>query len=160
MYLKKSYSTLLEHLDAQVEAYFTYLGLPLGLIKPKIDEFLPIVNRCERRRFPPPFAFPKLADCNLKTMSSQHCQPFIWAPSPFMSPLENRSTCIEKTAYAGDQMSQCKSCMDPDHNTKDRRRSRSPKSKDLEWSPPDKKTTQVLQPIRYPLGQHHMGEII
>ena len=50
MYLKKSYSTLLEHLDAQVEAYFAYLGLPLGLIKPKIDEFLPIVNRCERRR--------------------------------------------------------------------------------------------------------------
>jgi hypothetical protein len=28
---------------------FTYLGLSLGLTKPKIDEFLPIVNKCERR---------------------------------------------------------------------------------------------------------------
>lgn len=28
---------------------FTYLGLPLGLSKPKIEEFLPLVSRCERR---------------------------------------------------------------------------------------------------------------
>lgn len=28
---------------------FTYLGLPLGLTKPKIDDFLPLVTRCERR---------------------------------------------------------------------------------------------------------------
>jgi hypothetical protein len=28
---------------------FTYLGLPLGLSKPKVDEFLPLVSRCERR---------------------------------------------------------------------------------------------------------------
>jgi hypothetical protein len=28
---------------------FTYLGLPLGLTKPRVEEFLPIVNRCERR---------------------------------------------------------------------------------------------------------------
>jgi len=28
---------------------FTYLGLPLGLTKPKIDDFLPMVTRCERR---------------------------------------------------------------------------------------------------------------
>jgi len=28
---------------------FTYLGLPLGLTKPKVEEFLPIVSRCERR---------------------------------------------------------------------------------------------------------------
>jgi len=27
---------------------FTYLGLPLGLTKQKTEEFLPIVNRCER----------------------------------------------------------------------------------------------------------------
>lgn len=29
--------------------HFTYLGLPLGLTKPKIDEFLPMISRCERR---------------------------------------------------------------------------------------------------------------
>lgn len=28
---------------------FTYLGLPLGLTKPKVEDFLPLVNRCERR---------------------------------------------------------------------------------------------------------------
>lgn len=28
---------------------FTYLGLPLGLSKPKVEEFLPLVTRCERR---------------------------------------------------------------------------------------------------------------
>lgn len=28
---------------------FTYLGLPLGLTKPKVEEFLPMVSRCERR---------------------------------------------------------------------------------------------------------------
>jgi hypothetical protein len=28
---------------------FTYLGLPLRLTKPKVEEFLPLVNRCDRR---------------------------------------------------------------------------------------------------------------
>jgi hypothetical protein len=28
---------------------FTYLGLPLGITKPKIQDFLPLVNKCERR---------------------------------------------------------------------------------------------------------------
>jgi hypothetical protein len=28
---------------------FTYLGLPLGLTKPKAIDFLPLVNKCERR---------------------------------------------------------------------------------------------------------------
>jgi hypothetical protein len=28
---------------------FTYLGLPLGLTKPKVQEFLPLVTKCERR---------------------------------------------------------------------------------------------------------------
>jgi hypothetical protein len=28
---------------------FTYLGLPLGLTKPLVQDFLPLVNKCERR---------------------------------------------------------------------------------------------------------------
>ena len=28
---------------------FTYLGLPLGTTKPRIIDFLPLVNKCERR---------------------------------------------------------------------------------------------------------------
>ena len=28
---------------------FTYLGLPLGITKPKVDEFLPLISKCERR---------------------------------------------------------------------------------------------------------------
>ena len=28
---------------------FTYLGLPLGITKPKVTEFLPLVSRCEKR---------------------------------------------------------------------------------------------------------------
>lgn len=28
---------------------FTYLGLPLGITKPKVIDFLPLVNECERR---------------------------------------------------------------------------------------------------------------
>lgn len=28
---------------------FVYLGLPLGTTKPKIDDFLPLITRCERR---------------------------------------------------------------------------------------------------------------
>ena len=28
---------------------FTYLGLPLGTTKPKVIDFLPLVNKCERR---------------------------------------------------------------------------------------------------------------
>lgn len=28
---------------------FTYLGLPMGLTKPRVQDFLPLVNRCERR---------------------------------------------------------------------------------------------------------------
>lgn len=35
---------------------FTYLGLPLGLTKPKVIEFMPLVTRCERRlSFTSPF---------------------------------------------------------------------------------------------------------
>jgi hypothetical protein len=28
---------------------FTYLGLPLGLTRPKVDYFLPLISKCERR---------------------------------------------------------------------------------------------------------------
>ena len=28
---------------------FTYLGLPLGLTKPRVEDFTPLVNKCERR---------------------------------------------------------------------------------------------------------------
>lgn len=28
---------------------FTYLGLPLGLTKPRVDDFLPLITRCEKR---------------------------------------------------------------------------------------------------------------
>jgi hypothetical protein len=28
---------------------FTYLGLPLGITKPKIEDYLPMVSKCERR---------------------------------------------------------------------------------------------------------------
>jgi hypothetical protein len=28
---------------------FTYLGLPLGLSKPKVEVFLPLISRCQRR---------------------------------------------------------------------------------------------------------------
>ena len=28
---------------------FTYLGLPLGITKPRVDDFLPLVSKCERR---------------------------------------------------------------------------------------------------------------
>ena len=35
---------------------FTYLGLPLGLTKPKVIDFLPLVTKCERRlAFTPSF---------------------------------------------------------------------------------------------------------
>jgi hypothetical protein len=27
---------------------FTYLGLPLGVTKPKVIDFLPLVNKCKR----------------------------------------------------------------------------------------------------------------
>jgi hypothetical protein len=36
--------------NCQIGRYpFPYLGLPLGLTKPKVDDFLPIVNRIEKR---------------------------------------------------------------------------------------------------------------
>jgi hypothetical protein len=36
--------------NCQIGTYhFPYLGLPLGLTKPKVEDFLPIVNRIERR---------------------------------------------------------------------------------------------------------------
>jgi len=36
--------------DCQVgKLPFTYLGLPLSLTKPKIIDFTPLVNKCERR---------------------------------------------------------------------------------------------------------------
>jgi hypothetical protein len=28
---------------------FTYLGLPLGLSRPKVDDFLPLISKCEKR---------------------------------------------------------------------------------------------------------------
>jgi hypothetical protein len=28
---------------------FTYLGLPLGLTKPSVQDFLPLITKCERR---------------------------------------------------------------------------------------------------------------
>jgi hypothetical protein len=28
---------------------FTYLGLPMGLTKPKVDDFLPLISKCEKR---------------------------------------------------------------------------------------------------------------
>uniref|UniRef100_A0A0A9BCU8 Uncharacterized protein n=1 Tax=Arundo donax TaxID=35708 RepID=A0A0A9BCU8_ARUDO len=33
---------------------FTYLGLPLGLTKPRIEDFLPLVHRIEKRLYVPP----------------------------------------------------------------------------------------------------------
>jgi hypothetical protein len=34
----------------QVGTYpFTYLGLPMGTIKPKVEDFSPLVNKVERR---------------------------------------------------------------------------------------------------------------
>lgn len=41
--LRQSFGCLIGHLA------FTYLGLPLGLTKPKVEEFLPLVSRCEPR---------------------------------------------------------------------------------------------------------------
>jgi hypothetical protein len=29
--------------------HFTYLGLPLGITKPKVIDFLPLISKCERR---------------------------------------------------------------------------------------------------------------
>ena len=40
---------MLPLLDDLLEAFPSYLGLPLGLTKTKIADFLPMVNRCERR---------------------------------------------------------------------------------------------------------------
>jgi hypothetical protein len=28
---------------------FTYLGMPLGTSRPKVDDFLPLISKCERR---------------------------------------------------------------------------------------------------------------
>jgi len=28
---------------------FTYLGLPMGLTRPKVDDFRPLISKCERR---------------------------------------------------------------------------------------------------------------
>jgi hypothetical protein len=28
---------------------FTYLGLPMGISRPRVDDFLPLINKCERR---------------------------------------------------------------------------------------------------------------
>jgi len=28
---------------------FTYLGLPLGITKPRVEDFLPLITKCERR---------------------------------------------------------------------------------------------------------------
>jgi hypothetical protein len=44
----------LKHLAATFGCFtgtlpFTYLGLPLGLTKPRVDDFLPLVTRCEKR---------------------------------------------------------------------------------------------------------------
>jgi hypothetical protein len=36
--------------DCQIGSYpFTYLGLPMGLSKPKLEDFLPLVQRIEKR---------------------------------------------------------------------------------------------------------------
>lgn len=37
----------LDHLEGSLP--FTYLGLPLGLTKPRVQDFLSLVNKCERR---------------------------------------------------------------------------------------------------------------
>jgi hypothetical protein len=37
-------------LGCQVRTYpFTYLGLPTGTMKPKVEDFTPLVNKIERR---------------------------------------------------------------------------------------------------------------
>jgi hypothetical protein len=41
---------LAQNFDCQLGSYpFTYLGLPMGLAKPKVENFLPLVQRIERR---------------------------------------------------------------------------------------------------------------
>ena len=41
---------LANNFGCQVDSLpFTYLGLPLGTTKPKIEDFLPLVQRVERR---------------------------------------------------------------------------------------------------------------
>lgn len=41
--LAQSFGCIIGHMP------FNYLGLPLGLTKPRVEEFMPLVSRCERR---------------------------------------------------------------------------------------------------------------
>lgn len=51
---------------------FTYLGLPTGNSKPKIEEFLPLIQRIEKRLTSSPLCFHMEADFNWLTLSSHH----------------------------------------------------------------------------------------
>jgi hypothetical protein len=46
--------------DCQTGSFpFAYLGLPMGLTRPKVDDFLPLISRCERRlNYISPFSQP------------------------------------------------------------------------------------------------------
>jgi hypothetical protein len=47
---------------------FSYLGLPLGLTKPKVVDFLPMETRCERRLSSTSAFYLKLADWKSLTL--------------------------------------------------------------------------------------------
>jgi len=43
---------------------YTYLGLPLGLTKPRVEDFLPIVSGCEKRLVSASIFCPKRGGCS------------------------------------------------------------------------------------------------
>ena len=79
---------------------FTYLGLPLGLTKPKVNDFLPLVIKCERRlAFTSSFFYLKLEGWKSQTPSSHHFPCSSWALSDCTKWLSNKLTATESTVF-------------------------------------------------------------
>lgn len=58
-------------LGCQIGSFpFTYLGLPLGTTKPKIEEFAPLLDRVEKNYLPAPLFFLILAEWNTSILCS------------------------------------------------------------------------------------------
>ena len=137
---------------------FTYLGLPLRLSKPKVKEFLPLVNRCERRLVSTSSFLSQAGRLELATRLSHLFWLSSWALFLCHFPLLTRLISTWNTIYGLEDVRQIQGSLQKLHGLwcakqkKKRRWSWSSKSKNSKWSTASKKTYINSRTGRHPLG--------
>jgi hypothetical protein len=86
---------------------FTYLGLPMGHNRPSLENFLPIIQKIEKRLSVTSCFCHKQVGCRWSTQFSLHCQHTSYVHLESQNLPSSKLTSIENIAYGGGRH-QCK----------------------------------------------------